>query len=69
MSVPVTADWMVSRFDTPGFRVGVVAHFPPLSVTAERIFLAVTFGSSSRLISPASVAADLLIFDVGSARS
>ena len=40
-----------------------------LSVTAERIFLADTFGSSSRLISPASVAADLLILAVGSCRS
>ncbi|CFS41704.1 Uncharacterised protein [Mycobacterium tuberculosis] len=40
-----------------------------LSVTAERIFLADNAGSSSRLIKPASVPADLLIFDVGSCRS
>ena len=32
-------------------------------------FFADAFGSSSRLIRPASVAADLLIFDDGSCRS
>ena len=67
--MPVTADWMVSRLDTPGLASRSKRISRSLSVTAERIFLAVFFGSSSRLISPASVAADLLIFAVGSCRS
>ena len=65
----VTADWIVSRFETPGLASGSKRISRSVSVTAERIFLAVTFGSSSRSISPAALEADLLIFAVGSCRS
>ena len=40
-----------------------------MSVTAERIRLAITLGSSSRSITPLWLAEDLLIFAVGSCRS
>ncbi|CAG7258564.1 hypothetical protein PICSAR29_04276 [Mycobacterium avium subsp. paratuberculosis] len=60
---------MLSRLDTPGLASVSNRISRSLSVTAERIFLADNAGSSSRLISPASVDADLLIFDVGSAKS
>ncbi len=52
MSVPVTADWMFNRLDTPGLTSGRMSR--SLSVMAERIFLADNAGSSSRLDEPAS---------------
>ena len=45
--MPISADRIVSRFDTPGLRSGSKRISRSPSVTAERIFLADTFGSSS----------------------
>jgi hypothetical protein len=44
---------MVSRLVIPGFPTGSATTSRPVSVTAERIFLAVTLGSSSRKTQPA----------------
>ena len=60
---------MVSRFAIPGFSPRSKRTSRSLSVTAERIFFALTDGSSSIHSTPAVDAADLLIFDVGSCRS
>ena len=60
---------MVSRLDTPALFSGSKMTSRPESVTADRIFLALTFGSSSRSMMPAGDDADLLIFEVGSCRS
>ncbi len=53
----------------PGFASRSKRISRSVSVTAERIFFAVTFGSSSIQTIPASDAADLLIFTVGVCRS
>jgi hypothetical protein len=65
----VKAERIASRFVTPGFACRSARISRSVSVTAERIFLAVRFGSSSRRMRPLSDAADLLILLVGSCRS
>ena len=60
---------MRSRLDTPGFCASSNRISRPVSVTAERILLAITLGSSSRSITPLWLGEDLLIFAVGSCRS
>ncbi|SKW97688.1 Uncharacterised protein [Mycobacteroides abscessus subsp. massiliense] len=60
---------MLSRFETPGLASLSKRISRSLSVCADLIFLAETAGSSSKLINPAGVEADLLIFTVGSCRS
>jgi hypothetical protein len=60
---------MVSRLLTPGFSSWSKRTSLPESVTAERIFFAETFGSSSSSMMPAGEDADFDIFAVGSWRS
>ena len=60
---------MVSRLETPGLSTWSKITSRPESVTAERIFFALTLGSSSRSMMPAGEELDLLIFAVGSCRS
>ena len=60
---------MVSRLETPGLVSGSKTISRPVSVTAERIFLAERAGSSSRSMMPAGEDADFDIFAVGSCRS
>ena len=59
----------MSRLETPGFSSGSKRTSVPESVTAERIFLADTLGSSSISTIPAGEEADFDIFAVGSWRS
>ena len=59
---------MVSRLVTPGLVSGSATTSRPVSVTAERIFFAVTAGSSSRFTQPAGGRL-LLIFLSGDCRS
>lgn len=60
---------MVSRFETPALFSASKRTSRPVSVTAERIFFAERFGSSSSSTRPFAADADLLIFAVGSCRS
>ena len=60
---------MVSRLLMPGFSSGSKRTSEPESVTAERIFLALTLGSSSSSMMPAGEDADFDILAVGSWRS
>ena len=60
---------MVSRLEIPGFSSGSKRISLPESVTAERIFLALTRGSSSSSMMPAGEDDDFDIFAVGSWRS
>jgi hypothetical protein len=53
----------------PGFSFSSKRTSVPESVTAERIFFADTFGSSSRSMIPPGEEADFDIFAVGSCRS
>ena len=59
----------MSRLLTPGFSSGSKRISVSESVTAERIFLALTCGSSSISMMPAGDDADFDIFAVGSCRS
>lgn len=65
---PENAEWMVSRLVTPGLATGSATTSRPVSVTADLIFLAVTFGSSRRSTQPAGGRL-LLIFLSGDWRS
>ena len=67
--MPDRAEWIESRLEMPGLLSSSKRISRSASVTAERIFFAMRDGSSSRLTSPASDAADLLILAVGSWRS
>ena len=49
------------RFETPGFSSASKWISVPESVTAERIFFAETFGSSSRSMIPVGEDADSLL--------
>ena len=67
--MPVSAEKIVSRLETPGLSPRSKRISEPESVTAERIFFAETLGSSSSSMIPAGEEADFLIFAVGSCRS
>ena len=60
---------MVSRLLTPGFSSTSKRISLPESVTALRIFFALTLGSSSISMIPAGLEADLDILAVGFCRS
>ena len=60
---------MRSRLDTPGLSCSSKRISRSVSVTADLIFFALTFGSASSSIRPAGDSADLDIFAVGSCRS
>ena len=53
MLAPDRALWMVSRLVTPGLLTGSATTSRPVSVTADRIFLALTAASSSSDRAPA----------------
>ncbi len=57
------------RLDTPGFSSGSKRISVPESVTADRIFLALTRGSSRSSMMPAGDDEDFDILAVGSWRS
>ena len=59
----------MSRLETPGFASRSKRISASESVTAERIFFALTPGSSSISMMPAGDDADFDIFAVGSCRS
>lgn len=62
------AEWMVRRLEIPGFDAGSKRMSRSVSVTAERIRLATTAGSSSISMIPWGLP-DFDIFEVGSCRS
>ena len=69
MSVPVSADRMVSRLATPGLPTSSKMISRPESVTADLILRMLILGSSSSSMIPVGDDEVLLIFEVGSARS
>src|SRR5450756_3027547 len=66
---PLSAEWMVSRLEIPGFDSRSKRISRSVSVTADLIRLAITDGESSSSIRPLGDDADLLILAVGSCRS
>ena len=65
----VKADRIVSRLDTPGLLISSKVISRPESVTADLILRMLSAGSSSSSMMPVGADSDLLIFDIGSARS
>ena len=69
MALLLRAEWIVKRFDIPGFSFSSNLISLPASVTALFIFLALTSAESKISITPEFEADDLLILAFGSCRS